>query len=338
MSIYKRINDSKNDKDAFERIIKYITKKPYTVWETDVGSIGCRKENAFQDMTAVKKSYHKGGGRQYDHAVLSITPDFPSLKDSDYMEIGRRIASHCVGHQCVYALHKDTRTRHLHFVWNTISYKDGKRFSQGPPGLNQEKIYINKVLEEYDLDPIRSSPNEMVDTGYHDIRCPARFLEVRNDTPDDRNMFLAPPPQTENDNDSGYILSWSPVHTAWFENNGGDFMYNNNYAPAEMPQTAPAVTQTASITAGNTTSGNGLELVNINNIQLESMNDLSQATSDLGDAFNSAACAGATALAAMRHNGINEGVTVTTINNFTVGGNSEPKGDLLNIIDVQYKE
>ena len=115
-------------------------------------------------------------------------------------------------------------------------------------------------------------------------------------------------------------------------------MHNNNYAPAEMPQTAPAVTQTASITAGNTTSGNGLKLVNINNIQLESMNDLNQATSDLGDAFNSAACAGATALAAMRHNGINEGVTVTTINNFTVGGNSELEGDLLNIIDVQYKE
>lgn len=28
----------------------------------------------------------------------------------------------------------------------------------------------------------------------------ARFLEVRNDTPDDRNMFLTSPPQTENDN------------------------------------------------------------------------------------------------------------------------------------------
>ena len=44
MSIYKRINDSKNDKEAFERIIKYVTKKPYTDWETDVGAVGCRKE------------------------------------------------------------------------------------------------------------------------------------------------------------------------------------------------------------------------------------------------------------------------------------------------------
>ena len=338
MSIYKRINDSKNDKDAFERIIKYVTKKPFTIWESDVGAIGCRKEEALQDMTAVKQSFHKNSGRQYEHAVLSITPDFPTLKDSDYMEIGRRVASHCIGHQCVYALHKDTRTRHLHFVWNTICYKDGKRFNMGPPGLNQEKMFINHILEEYDLDPIRTSSGEIMDNEYHDIRCPARFLEVHNDTPDDRNMFLAPPPQTEKDSDSGCVLSWSPVHTAWFENNGGDFMYNNNYAPAEMSQTALAVRQTASITAGNTTSDKGLNLVNVNNIKLDSINDLSQATSDLGDAFNSSARAGATALADMRRNGINEGVTVTTINNFTVGGNSEPEGDLLNIIDVQYKE
>ncbi len=33
-----------DDKDAFERIIAYVTKKPYTVWATDVGAIGCRKE------------------------------------------------------------------------------------------------------------------------------------------------------------------------------------------------------------------------------------------------------------------------------------------------------
>lgn len=334
MSIYKRINDSKNDKNAFERMIEYVTKKPYTVWETDVGAIGCRKETALQDMTALQQSFHKNSGRQYDHAVLSITPDFPTLKDSDYMEIGRRIASHCIGHQCVYALHKDTHRRHLHFVWNTISYKDGKRFSMGPPGLNQEKLYINKVLEEYDLDPIRSSPNEMVDTGYHDIRYPAQFLEVYNDIPDDRNMFLVPPPQTEEDNNDD-DLSMAEARSIWFANYGGNYMYNN-YVPAEMPQTAPAVTQTASITAGSITSGNGLNLVNVNNIKLESINDLSQATTDLNDAFNSAARAGATALATLRRNGIDEGVTVAAINNFTVGGSDDNNGNPFGIIDIPY--
>lgn len=111
---------------------------------------------------------------------------------------------------------------------------------------------------------------------------------------------------------------------------------NNNYIPAKMLQTAPAVTQAASITAGNTKSGNGLNLVNVNNIKLESMNDLRQATADLGDAFNSAARAGAAAIETMRRNGIDEGVTVTTINNFTVGGSEDTNGNQFGIIDIPY--
>ena len=79
-----------------------------------------------------------------------------------------------------------------------------------------------------------------------------------------------------------------------------------------------------------------MNLVNVNNIKLESMNDLSQATSDLGDAFNSAARAGATALATMRRNGIDEGVTVTTVNNFIVGGSDDNNGNPFGIIDIPY--
>lgn len=329
MSVYRRINDSKNNKDAFKRIIAYVTRKPYTVWETDVGTIGCRKEAVLQDMTATKQSFHKDSGRQYEHAVLSMTPNFPTMKDSDYMKIGERIASHCIGHQCVFALHKDTRIRHLHFIWNTINYKDGKRFNMGPPGLNQEKLYINKILEEYDLDPIRSSLNEIVDNNYHDIRFPAQFLEIDNDTPDDRNMFLAPTPQTEKD-DNDNDLSLAESRSIWFGNFGGNSMYSND--------TLAKTSMTAMITADNNTSSKGLSLVNVNNIKLDSLNDLSQATSDLGDAFNSAARAGATALATMRHNGIDEGVTVTTVNNFIVNGNGATFSSPLNIFDVPYKE
>ena len=83
--------------------------------------------------------------------VLSITPNYQSIPDSVYMEIGRCIAEHHTGFQCVYALHKDTCFRHLHFLYNTVSYKDGKKFSQGPPDLNKTKMYCNHVLEKLNL-------------------------------------------------------------------------------------------------------------------------------------------------------------------------------------------
>lgn len=339
MSILKRIQDSKNDRDALEKIIKYVTKKPYTVWETDVETIGCRKEAALQDMRAVKHAFHKTGGRQYEHAVLSITPDFPSLKDSDYMEIGRRVALHCVGFQCIIALHRDTKTRHLHFVWNTISYKDGKRFTQGPPGLHQEKIYINHVLEQYDLDPVRSNTTEMIDTDFHDINYPLDFLEIFDDVPDDREMFNAPPPETQNNNEEfiAPTSNWADAY-ATFGNFGGNLMkYSRVNTPAQQYR-PPVLTQTSSMTAGNTARGNGLNLVNVNNIKLASMNDLSQATSDLNDSFNSSARAGATALSTMRRNGIDEGVTITTINNFVIGGEEEPNRNHMEIIDTSCNE
>ena len=339
MSFYKRIQDSKNNRDTLEKITNYATKKPYTVWETDVATIGCRKEAALQDMIAVKQAFHKPGGRQYEHAVLSITPDFPSLKDSDYMEIGRRVAAHSSGYQCIISQHKDTKIRHLHFIWNSISYKNGKRFTQGPPGLHQEKIYINHVLEEYDLDPVRSNTNEMIDTGFHDINYPLEFLEVMDDVPDDRDIFNAPPPETQNNNEEFFAptSNWADAY-ATFGNYGGNFMkYSRVNTPAQQYR-PPVLTQTSSMTAGNTARGNGLNLVNVNNIKLASMNDLSQATSDLNDAFNSSARAGATALSTMRHNGIDEGVTITTINNFVIGGEEETNRNHMDIIDTSYNE
>jgi len=338
MSIYKRINDKVNDRESFMRIVDYVTKKPYTDWETNVGVIGCRKGAILQDMMAVKTAYHQNKGKYYEHGTLSITPDSPLISDDDYMEIGRRIASNCIGMQCVYALHKDTKIRHLHIVWNNISYIDGKRFSQGPPGLNKEKAYINSILEKYNLDPIRSSPAEMIESG-GDIRHSTRFLEIDDDYPEKRNTVLVSALENEKTKRNDYEYSNEYSGLFWFQN-GGNYMYNNNYNynNTEVTQRTPVATQAATISTGNTDDGNGLNLVNVNNIRLGSLNDLSQATADLNDTFTNSARAGAEALATLRQHGVDEGVTVTTVNNYFVSGSNDSNRGTFDIIDVPYKD
>lgn len=327
MSIYKIINDHRNSKDDMEYIIKYATKKPYTVWDTDVGTVGCRKEAILQDMVAIKKAYNKDCGKYYEHSVLSITPDHASMKDSDFMEIGRRIASHFIGHQCVYALHKDTKNRHLHFITNTISYKDGKRFNQGPPDLNRMKVFINSILEEYDLDPIWSSPAEMIDTGNYSFSDGWSFLELSNIQPDDRNLFLAPPPKTDPNNTDCCTESAYGISSSWYGGRvGGNSMDSRYFYPAVMPGTVPALSQ-ATVMASGAGSTDGLNLVNVNNVALGNMNDLAAAVRDMGNAFQSSACAGAEALSAMRQHGVNEGVTITTVNNFYVDSRSSDEDE-----------
>lgn len=330
MSILKYVNDANNNYDSFEYIVKYVTTKPYTNFTNDVAAKGCRKEAVIQDMTAVKEAYHKNNGKLYEHMVLSITPNYQSIPDSVYMEIGRRIAEHHTGFQCVYALHKDTCFRHLHFLYNTVSYKDGKKFSQGPPDLNKIKMYCNHVLEEFNLDPIRSNPLNMIDTGQYYFNNGWRFLEIDDDYPDDRDMFLAPPPQNENSNQYAEDCEYGRLdaYSAWYSNDisGG---YNNmksqfNY-PVPTSQDLPSITQSATMAVNSCdNSGNGLNLVNVNNITLNSLDDLGQATSEMNSAFNNAARAGAEAMAILQQHGSNANVTVTTINNFSFNSDINP--------------
>lgn len=338
MSILKWVNDANNDQDSYEYIVKYVTCKPYTDWNNNVGTKGCRKEAIIRDMNAVKEAYHKNNGKLYEHVVLSLTPDYSSRKDSDYMEIGRRIADHYVGYQCAYALHKDTRTRHLHFVFNSVSYKDGKKFSQGPPDLNRIKIYVNTLLEEFDFDPIHSSPIEMLDTGEHYFSNGWRFLEIDDDKPDDRNMFLVPNPKIEEDENKKYAedyeYNYFGAESTWLGNNfsgGYDMKSQFNY-PVSTSHDVPCVTQSTTMTAnqGNN-SGNGLNLVNINNIKLNSLDDLGQAIGDMNNAFHNAAQVGAEAMAVLRQRGVSDSVTVTAINNYYVDSGT-------NYFDVPYEE
>lgn len=344
MSIFKCVNDSNNDHDSFEYIVNYATKKPYTNWDTNVGTKGCRKDAIIRDMVAVKEAYHKNNGKLYEHVVFSITPDYKSVPDADYMEIGRLIADHYDGYQCVYALHKDTRIRHLHFIFNTVSYKDGKKYSQGPPDLNRIKMYCNHILEKLDFDPIRSNPIEMVDTDKHYFADGWRFLEIDNDEPDDRNLLLVEPPQTEEDNINEYAEAYEYScfgdYSAWYNNISGGYNMNSpfNY-PSVMPQSEPSVTQATAMTiAQGCNSESSLNLVNINNIKLNSPDDLGQAISDMSVAFNDAAKTGAEAMAVLRQRGVTDGVTVTTVNNYYINSINDSTKSVFDPINTLYNQ
>lgn len=357
MSILKWVNDANNDQDSYEYIVKYVTSKPYTDWDKNVRTKGCRKDAIIRDMSAVKKAYHKSNGKLYEHVVLSITPDHSSRKDSDYMEIGRRIADHYIGYQCAYALHKDTRIRHLHFVFNSVSYKDGKKFSQGPPDLNRIKMYVNTLLEEFDFDPIHSSPMEIIDTGEHFFSNGWRFLEIDDDQPDDRDMFRnTPPPNEEDDNTNYDVGSYFGISSSWYNNEIGGYNMNSSQynqglmyqgipddapqsVPSGIPQNLPALSQATTIsTCQGNNSGNGLNLININNIKLNSLDDLGQAIGDMNNAFHNAAQVGAEAMSNLRQRGVSDGVTVTTINNYYVGYGNRHEESMFNPIDVPYEE
>ena len=323
MSIFKMINDAKNSPEQLEYIVKYATTKPYCDFEKNVATMGCRKDSIIPDFKAIKNVYHKPEGKQYVHQVLSITPDRKSITDEVYMELGRRIAQYNDGYQCVYTLHKDTSYRHLHFIFNTVAYKDGKRYSSGPPDLQRVRTYINGLLEKEGFDPIRFKLEDMVDSGEHYFDNGWGFLEISDDSPDPKEDIFADPPGDKGEDSEDKTTTLIPYY-------GGNNMENfnitgylkpySNFTPKLAQDSIPTVTYSRNDTYGKYNRyGKGVNLTYQNNVILEKYSDLGPAVEDLSKTFDKTAVAAANALATLRMNGINEGVNVNTINNFVFG-------------------
>ncbi len=209
MSILKHVSGSNKDPDYKNTLIDYLTENHKTADGQYVDTYGCSKTAPLRDMNTVCKVHHKTNGKQAEHFVLSVTPDKKENTNASYMEIGRRISSYFDGFQSVFALHTDTSTRHLHFLINSVSYKDGRKFSQGPTELNNFKTYCNHVLHENGFDIIKKGNNELFDDTPHSLKNGFDFLEVSEDEP--QECAEASPVITDNnyvdqyDNNDYYI-------------------------------------------------------------------------------------------------------------------------------------
>lgn len=197
MSILKHVSGSNKDPDYKNTLIDYLTENHKTADGQYVDTYGCSKTAPLRDMNTVCKVHHKTDGKQAEHFVLSVTPDKKENTNASYMEIGRRISSYFDGFQSVFALHTDTSTRHLHFLINSVSYKDGRKFSQGPTELNNFKTYCNHVLHENGFDIIKKGNNELFDDTPYSLKNGFDFLEVSEDEP--QECAEASPVITDND-------------------------------------------------------------------------------------------------------------------------------------------
>lgn len=184
MSILKHVSGHNYSKKTMAQLINYATEAYKTGDGKYIYTHGCSKKDIHKDMNAIKRAYHKEGGKQGEHFVISISPDDKRVSDNDYIEIGRKIAEFYDEYQSVVALHKDSKVRHLHLVLNSTSFNDGKKFSQSPSKLNAFKESCNKILDEYGLDLINNKTTEITDTNHYSFDDDnLDFLEILEEIP-----------------------------------------------------------------------------------------------------------------------------------------------------------
>ena len=109
-------------------VLKYIVNEQKSDAKTYVSGLNCFPDTAAAEMNAVKKHFGKTGGRVAYHAYQSFAPG--EVTPDQAHQIGMQLANELWGErfQVVIATHLDRGHLHNHFVLNSVSFGDGRRF------------------------------------------------------------------------------------------------------------------------------------------------------------------------------------------------------------------
>ncbi|WP_094607186.1 hypothetical protein SPSIL_058070 [Sporomusa silvacetica DSM 10669] len=139
-TLYGMINYAKNEKKT----------KPPLMY-----GFGVHPDSAYEEMSAVKEIWHQTGGRKYRQFFFSFDSNV-NLPDEILMEIGYKIGLYYANdYQILMTMHFNTNNIHIHYVLNTVNIYTGKKFRQIRQDLYNYKLYINQILNSYNLPLIK---------------------------------------------------------------------------------------------------------------------------------------------------------------------------------------
>lgn len=148
-------------------LIEYVGKDFKTEKQYYVSAINCMKETAYKEMQITKKQYRKPGGILAYHAIQSfkageITPELAH-------KVGVELAEELWGDrfEVIVSTHVNTNCLHNHFVINSVSFKDGKRYYDNNDSYALLRTTSDMICEEYGLSVLeeKKTPRRKIDYG-----------------------------------------------------------------------------------------------------------------------------------------------------------------------------
>ena len=116
-----------------------------------ISGINCLVETAYEEMLLTKESYGQENGIIAFHCYQSfkegeVTPDKAH-------EIGVKLAEELFGNrfEVVVATHQNTNHIHNHFIINSVSFKDGKKYDNNKTNYSMMREVSDSLCEEYGL-------------------------------------------------------------------------------------------------------------------------------------------------------------------------------------------
>lgn len=138
-------------KSRFDNVIDYITNKDKTDNKKYITGINCMADIAFKEMSITKQQFNKTGGILGFHAYQSFKGCEVTADEAH--EIGIRLAEELWGDkfQVVVTTHTNTKNVHNHFVINSVSFVDGKKYYDNKTNYAIMRQVSDNICKEYEL-------------------------------------------------------------------------------------------------------------------------------------------------------------------------------------------
>lgn len=156
-------NKEKTENENYEEVfldlhnaLNYTVDDLKTEEKYFVSGINCKFENAFKRMSETKKEYEKTDGILGYHIIQSFAPG-EGTPESIH-ELGKEFARRAFGDrfEVVVATHLNTDCLHNHYVLNSVSYMDGKKYYDNNESYARLRKISDELCREYELSVIEN--------------------------------------------------------------------------------------------------------------------------------------------------------------------------------------
>ena len=160
---------------------KYVERPAATADGHYVTAINCLRETAVQQMVLTKQQYGKTDGYIAYHGYQSFKPGEVTAQECH--EIGIALAKEMWGDrfQIIVTTHLDKEHLHNHFCFNSVSFKDGKKYNYSKSEIQRLRDVSDRLCREHGLDIIRNP---------HKAPCRPVYFDEKSGKPTRYNIYL----------------------------------------------------------------------------------------------------------------------------------------------------
>lgn len=141
---------------VIDDVVEYAADEVKTERRSYVSCLNCREDTAAEQFVETKQLWDKMGGRVCYHGYQSFKAGEVNAETAH--EIGVKLASELWGDrfEVVVATHCNTGHYHNHFVINSVSLEDGRKFYNSPDDYARMREVSDRLCREYAISVIEN--------------------------------------------------------------------------------------------------------------------------------------------------------------------------------------